>query len=83
MFSIRSNMTMTPPPPLSCSKVKNPSTPFEDALYAMTTENLELLRNYLSCGHVSSNDSDVNGNTLLHYAVAMGRIDTVRIVCNR
>ena len=63
--------------------IQSPNAPFEDALYAMQTENLDLLRNYLSCDHVSANEADVNSNTLLHYAVAMGKIETVRIVCNR
>ncbi len=67
----------------SLSMIQNPSTPFEDALYAMQTENLDLLRNYLSCDHVSVNEADVSGNTLLHFAVAMGKIEIVRIVSNR
>ena len=58
-------------------------TPFDDALYAMQMDNLELLRNYLSCGHVIPDAADVSGNTLLHYAVAMGKFDIVKIVCKR
>lgn len=70
-------------PSFFLSTIQSPSAPFEDALYAMKTENLDLLHNYLSCDHVSVNEADVSGNTLLHYAVAMGKIDIVRIVCNR
>lgn len=49
----------------------------------MQTDNLELLHNYLSCGHVIPDAADVSGNTLLHYAVAMGKYEIVKIVCKR
>jgi len=45
----------------------------------MSSGNYELLANYLSCDHLRADSSDTRGNTLLHYAVALGQLEPVRI----
>ena len=71
---------------VSCSCLKVRSTVFEDALYAMATGNHDLLTSYLSQGQGQGqvvNSHDSSGNTLLHYAVALGQLQTVRILCSQ
>ena len=65
------------------SSAIQPSNPFEDALYAMQTSELDLLERYIIHDVVTPNEADVQGNTLLHYAVALGRMELITLLCNR
>ena len=58
------------------------STAFEDALHAMATSDHALLSSYLNQEQVV-NSQDSSGNTLLHYAVALGQVHTVRLLCSQ
>jgi hypothetical protein len=60
---------------------RTPSSPFEDALYAMHVSNSDLLSNYIKSSHVPVDACDSSGNSLLHYAVAIGNVDAVKIIC--
>lgn len=71
-----------PLPLFPCSSIKVRSTVFEDALYAMATEDHTLLTSYLG-QHQVVNSQDSSGNTLLHYAVALSQPHTVRILCSQ
>lgn len=48
----------------------------------MACSDYSLLTNYMSLGNVV-NSQDASGNTLLHYAVALGQLQTVRILCTK
>ena len=65
----------------SYSSKSTPSSPFEDALYAMHVANGDLLANYIKSGHIHVDACDSLGNSLLHYAVAMGNVEAVKIIC--
>ncbi len=58
-----------------------PTNVFEDSLCAMVQGNLSLLNHYMSLG--TANLHDGSGNSLLHYAVALGHTDCVKILCNK
>ena len=67
---------------MNCRQMDTPTNVFEDSLAAMVQGNLSLLNHYMSLGHVA-NYHDGSGNTLLHYAVALGNIHCVTILCNK
>ena len=47
----------------------------------MHVSNSDLLSNYIKSGHVPVDACDSSGNSLLHYAVAIGNVDAVKIIC--
>ena len=63
-------------------QINTPTNVFEDSLLAMVQGNLSLLNHYMSLGNVA-NCHDDSGNSLLHYAVALGQIHCVSILCTK
>lgn len=68
--------------PPNIRRITNPANVFEDSLYAMATLNFDLFSSYMTLHNVV-NSQDSSGNTLLHYAVALGQTRTVKILCSK
>ncbi len=63
-------------------QIRSPSNIFEDSLHAMSSLNFVLLGNYMN-SESAANAHDSSGNNLLHYAVALGQVQSVRILCKQ
>ena len=67
-------------PPYLIRRILTPSNIFEDSLSAMRNGDSSLLSSYMNLGSLA-NAHDNRGNTLLHYAVALGQLQSVKILC--
>lgn len=62
---------------------QHPQSPFERALYAITCSSGTLLSYLLDQNMLGVEACDHDGNTLIHYAVAMKKIDAIHILYER